>query len=76
MIANVSAKRPPPPIPCNPRAMISCGIVCAAPHSADATTNDTIAISNSSRRPYRSLSLPNSGVAAVDVSRYAVPTHV
>ncbi len=46
----------------------------AAPHSADPARNTTIATWSTTLRPYRSPSLPYSGVTAVWASRYAVTT--
>lgn len=65
---------PPPPSPCNARKPISSPMFCDMPHSADPIRKITIAAWKSFLRPYWSPSLPHSGVAAVDASRYAVTT--
>ncbi|CAM5612460.1 hypothetical protein SANTM175S_01342 [Streptomyces antimycoticus] len=46
----------------------------ASPHSAEPIRKMTIAVWKSLLRPYWSPSLPHSGVAAVEASRYAVTT--
>ena len=43
-MVNVNDINPPPPMPCRNRNAISCSIDCAAPHNADATRNNTIAL--------------------------------
>jgi hypothetical protein len=56
--ARATDRKPPPPIPCNTRAPINCGIFCDSAHSTEAPMNNVIAIDRIGRRPYRSLSLP------------------
>src|SRR5215468_1666566 len=56
------------------RNAISSRIVCDSPASADPMRKMTIEASKNVLRPYRSPSLPHSGVDTVDASRYAVTT--
>ena len=74
-IANASAWMPPPPRPCTARAPISWFIDCADPHMIDPIRKITIVVWKIRRRPWRSDSLPSSGVPIADVTMYAVPTH-
>jgi hypothetical protein len=48
---------------------------CDVPASIEPTTNTTMANWNSGLRPYRSPTLPYSGVEIVEASRYDVTTH-
>jgi hypothetical protein len=66
--ARASDISPPPPSPWIARKPISCSMSWEKPASSDPATNVTMAIWNSSRRPYRSEILPHSGVDAVAVS--------
>src|SRR4051794_4542217 len=75
MIASASEKRPPAPMPWKARNAASWYIDWASPDRADPTTKIEIAAMKYGRRPYRSLSLPYSGVEIVDVMRYAVVAH-
>ena len=59
----------PAPTPCTSRNTISMGIEVAKPQSSDPRRNTAIPTSRTGRRPYRSLSLPNTTVVAVWVSR-------
>ena len=68
-VASAMAIRPPPPSPWTSRAAISWSMFCEKPEASDPATNTTIAIWNSSRRPYRSEIFPHSGVDAVEASR-------
>jgi len=74
-VAIASVISPPAATPWTPRTMISSVMVCAMPHNADADTNVASAISSSRLRPWRSPSLPHSGVDAVAATTYAVTTH-
>lgn len=65
---------PPAPRPWSARNATSAPIDVATPHSAEPTRKITIAEANSDLRPYRSPSLPQTGVETVDVSRYAATT--
>jgi hypothetical protein len=47
---------------------------CAAPQRAEAATKTASETSSSSLRPWRSPSLPHSGVAAAAATTYAVTT--
>lgn len=69
MIACDSAISPPPPIPWMARKAISWPMFCDRPARTDPTRKMPMAAWKIRLRPYRSLILPNSGVAAVDVSR-------
>jgi hypothetical protein len=75
MMAKATAIKPPPPMPCTPRATTNCHIDCAMPQRTEPAAKITIAAWKSRRRPYRSESFPKSGVDVVLVSMYAVPTH-
>jgi hypothetical protein len=48
---------------------------CEAPASSEPRVNAPIANSSTGRRPYRSETLPYSGVDVVEATRYAVTTH-
>ena len=60
---------PPPPMPCSARKMISSVIVWDSPASTDPIRKMTIAAWKNIFRPYRSPSLPQSGVETVEASR-------
>ncbi len=75
MIANAIAIKPPAPRPWSARKPINWPMFCDNPDSADPIRKITIAVWNMILRPYRSLTLPYSGVDAVDVNKYAVTTH-
>ncbi len=65
MIAIAPTSNPPAPSPCNARNPISCPMVCAAPDSAEPARKTTIEVRNTPLRPYRSPTLPHSGVETV-----------
>jgi len=56
-------------MPCTARKTIRMKMEWASPHSADPTRKMTIAASKKTLRPYRSPSLPHSGVDTVEASR-------
>ncbi len=56
-------------MPCTARNTISTRMELASPHSADPMRKMTIDASKNTLRPYRSPSLPHSGVDTVDASR-------
>ena len=68
MVAMAPTMRPPAPRPCSARNAISWSIECAWPDSAEPTRKITIAVISSRLRPYRSPSLPYSGVVMVEAS--------
>ena len=74
MMAKASAWMPPPPRPCTARAPMSWSMDCAAPHRIDPNRKITIVSWKIRRRPWRSDSLPSTGVPIADVTMYAVPT--
>src|SRR3954447_13459488 len=63
---------PPAAAPWMPRTTTSCVRSCAAPHRAEAATNTARAPWSRRLRPWRSPSLPQSGVDAVAATTYAV----
>ena len=74
MMVCASAISPPPPEPCTARPAISTLIDGASAQISEPATKMPMAISIMARRPWMSDSLPNSGVTAVAVKRYAVTT--
>src|SRR5262249_39904635 len=66
--------RPPPPMPWTARNAINWSMVWDSPASAEPIRKMTIEAWKNALRPYRSPSLPHSGVDTVDASRYAVTT--
>ena len=74
MVASASGMMPPAPIPWNARKAASSYIDWARPHSADPITKIPIDAMSRRLRPKMSDSLPNSGVAIVEVIRNAVVT--
>src|SRR4051794_8142292 len=65
---------PPPPRPWIARKAISSLMPCASPHSAEPMRKIVSAAWSTRLRPYRSPSLPYSGVTTVTARRYAVTT--
>ena len=74
-VAKVRPQIPPPPIPWSARAAMSWGMDWAAPQSNEAKRNRAMVKRSNRLRPYKSLSLPRSKVAMVDVTAYEVDTH-
>ena len=72
MIASASENRPPAPRPWKARNAASWYIEVARVHSTEPITKSEMASRKNGRRPYRSDSLPYSGVEIVEVIRYAV----
>ncbi len=68
MVAIAPVSRPPAPRPCSARNAMSWSIECARPDSAEPTRKMMIAITSQRLRPYRSPSLPYSGVVTVEAS--------
>ena len=64
MAAMARVMRPPAAAPWMARTTISVVIDCAAPHSAEAARKAASAISSRRLRPWRSPSLPHTGVVA------------
>jgi hypothetical protein len=60
---------PPAPSPCSARNAISSVMFWLIPQSAEPTRKMTIAVCRTSLRPYRSPSLPHSGVDTVEARR-------
>ncbi len=58
MIESVAGLISAAPIPCTTRAAISSVPLPANPHHSEASVNTAMPITNSSRRPYASPSLP------------------
>jgi hypothetical protein len=69
MMLSAIANRPPPPTPCRARKPMSCAMFWLRPASAEPARKMQMASWKIRRRPYRSEILPQSGVAAVEVSR-------
>ena len=69
MIAWAPTIRPPAPMPWRARNPISSAMSRESPDRAEPTRKITIAAWKSFFRPYRSPSLPHSGVEIVEVSR-------
>ena len=68
MIESVAGFISAAPAPCTTRAAISMLPLSARPHQSDATVKTTIPITNSSRRPYASASLPPISISAAKLS--------
>ncbi len=75
MIASARENKPPAPTPWMPRKAASSYIDRDSPHSAEPTMKMPMAPSMNALRPYRSDSLPYSGVEIVEVMRKAVVAH-
>src|SRR5581483_4143059 len=65
----------PAPRPWSARNAMSWSIVALWPQSIDAPTNTTSATRYTRLRPWTSAKRPNTGVVAVEASRYAAKTH-
>ena len=74
MIAITLTISPPAPRPCTARNAISSAMLCDSPDSTEPTRKTAMANTNRFFRPYRSPSLPYSGVEMVVASVYAVTT--
>ncbi len=68
MVARAPTMRPPAPRPWMARNAMSWSMEWARPDSAEPIRKITIAIISSRLRPYRSPSLPYSGVVTVEAS--------
>ena len=67
---------PPAAEPCTARPEINCATVFDHPHMADPIANSTKELSNEGLRPQMSAALPQTGVTAALVSRYAEPIQI
>ena len=64
---------PPAAEPCTARPNISCSTVFDHPQIADPIENRAMEVSNADLRPQMSAALPQTGVTAALVSKYAEP---
>ena len=68
MIARLPGVINAPPTPCSSRAPMSMSMFGASPHSAEASANQIVPITNTRRRPSRSPSEPPSRMNDASVS--------
>ena len=68
-----STMMPPPADPCTARPEISCATVFDHPQTADPIENSAMQLNSAGLRPQMSAALPQTGVAAALVSKYAEP---
>src|SRR5277367_1815192 len=78
-LALIRAKLPgtsiAPPTPCIPRAIMSCPMLGANPHQAEASEKTTTPMTKILRRPYRSPNDPPMRISAAKNNAYDSTTH-